>query len=315
MKKSIFYVFLIALCVSLTACSKKQTSVDLRFRLEKGKTYKTIVNMEQEIEQTVMGMKQKMDQNMTMEYSYEVQDIDKEGYRKIKMTYDALRFEQKNPMMTLLYDSKTKEGEDSVFGNIFGSMVGKNIYITVNEKGKVSAVDGFDEIMKGMANSVPAQTEQQKQMVEKMVQEQEKAFGSKETFEKMFGMYADKVLNIGDTWETKMSMQGNFPMNTINKFTLKDIVKGNAVIAVQVEIGSLDGKQSMPGMPDGSMKVSLKGTGTGEILVDIDTGWIVSSTMDQIIDGEIVILPTEEMPDGQKWPMHIVSKITQKESK
>ena len=57
------------------------------------------------------------------------------------------------------------------------------------------------------------------------------------------------------------------------------------------------------------MKIDLKGKGHGELRVDIKTGWILKNDMEQEVSGEIRIAASEQMPEEQKWPIRIVTKV------
>jgi len=54
------------------------------------------------------------------------------------------------------------------------------------------------------------------------------------------------------------------------------------------------------GMP---AKYITSGETSSQIKLDPDTNWIASAEITQVIEGEVEILPSENLPDGLKFPM------------
>ena len=82
-----------------------------------------------------------------------------------------------------------------------------------------------------------------------------------------------------------------------------------AVIEVNTEISSTEGAQKVPGVEKGTMKINLKGKGHGEMHVNIHTGWIMRSDLDQEVSGEITFSSGENGAQEQKWPISLVTKM------
>jgi len=304
-----FLLLGVCLCVFTTSCARKPEIVDLKLKLEKGKIYTTTAQMEQKIEQTIVGRKQDMDQNMKMKISYFVEDVNSEGQRTLKMTYDAIRFEQKSPVGTNVYDSEKEEVDKGIFGQMFAPMVGQAITMKILENGQVTSVKGFKKIIEDIVRNIPAKTEQQKKMVKQMISQQQKSFAGKDTFEQMFKIYPAGPVKVGDSWESVITMKGNFPLKIKNVYTLKDVRVKRAIIDVKTEIVSAEGMQKFPGMEQGIMNIDLKGQGHGEMHVNIKSGWIMRSDMEQDISGEIRMAANEQMPEEMKWPIKMTTKM------
>jgi hypothetical protein len=157
----------------------------------------------------------------------------------------------------------------------------------MSKTGKVESVKGSEKFREAMFNSLDANIPEERRR--QLVGQYGSNFSEeslKSTFEQTSNYFPDKPVKPGDSWNFTTSMASSgLAINIDMKLTLKSI-EGNVVtLDGEGTVSTPEGyEQEMNGM---KVKVNLKGTQTGEIKLDRNTGWIISSTITQSFGGEM----------------------------
>ena len=268
-----------------------QESAVLKMNLKKGLKYLFTTNTSQSITQEVMGNKMDIKQHTNIDYIYEVIESNEQGMH-IKTTYQHILIDTKTPQGNIAYDSKKPDNADSKLKNI-GNMVGKSFTMHVSAEGEVTKVEGMQEIVNSIGGDATTQQLLKQQF-------------SDSAFINMMNMalniYPNKKINIGESWQKDFNaeMAGMMQMNTQNTYTLTNLEKDNAIIAIKsnINLSPLSSKGIL-----GNIEVNLKGTQNGTIKSDRKSGMITTSTIHQEIKGDV-------SAQGMKIPMTIISDIT-----
>lgn len=268
-----------------------QESAILKMNLKKGLKYLFTTNTSQSIAQEVMGNKMDIKQHTNIDYVYEVIESNEQGMH-IKTTYQDILIDTKTPQGNIAYDSKKQNNADSKLKNI-GNMVGKSFTMQVSAEGEVTKVEGMQEIVNSIGGDAATQQLLKQQF-------------SDSAFINMMNMalniYPNKKINIGESWQKDFNaeMAGMMQMNTQNTYTLTNLEKDNATIAIKstINLSPLSSKGIL-----GNIEVNLKGTQNGTIKSDRKSGMITTSTIHQEIKGDV-------SAQGMKIPMNIISDIT-----
>lgn len=275
----------------LAAC-KTGEKLALKLNYEKGKKYYyTSVNA-QEVEQTVMGKTIKSKTTTTTGYLWEVKDIDKEGNFLVTITYDKVE------------TKKEGEGADTPSPLKDDFMKGFTFDMVVTPKGKVKEIKGMEKMMEmamnaAMPDSV-ANDPSSKAMLEPMKEMLKKQFSDESMsslMEQMTDYFPEGEVAVGDKWEKVVNMVTLMPMKITSNYTVKDIKDGVAIIDVESKVEPGQGEALM------GMKVTLNGTQKGTMQINVKTGIIVKSDMDQTMDGTVGMM-------GMSFPMKISGKMT-----
>ena len=278
-------------------------AVDLKFNLEKGKTY--VYNMKTHFDMTMdmMGKKMNTGGDADFGFSMKVDDVDAQGNRMLSSTYDAIRFKVNAMGMDMGYDSKnvgdtTKENMMSgMFRKIFSGMLGKTFKMTMSPAGDVSKIEGLKEMVQSMEDhmNVPeAMREQMKKQMEQSFNDEQ----IKQSFQQGFGFYPGKPVKVGDSWTKNMNRNMNsMSMNMDTKYTVKEIQDNAVVLDIAGTISSLVGKDSSSAMKGMDMKGDMKGT----MEIERTTGLSKKGTMDMTMK---ITAP------GMVQPMDMKSTIT-----
>lgn len=244
----------------------------LRFDMQKGKgyDYEMITSMDQEI----MGQQMQMDMNMY--YSLEVKN-DSGGLKTIESQVD--RFKMKSSIMGMNIDVDTDNPppatEDknpiAMVQKLFGAIKGQRFLMQVNPEGKVEKVTGFEEMAQSIVDSLGVD-EADKEQMKKQFSDQFNSKSAGEQFERMWYIFPNKEVKVGDSWEKTMSLGGNMPGVYHSTYKVTDIEGDMVTLEESTKVDS-DLKEN-----DG--KGSLTGDIKGTIVVDSRSGLVVNSDQD-----------------------------------
>lgn len=252
-----------------TAGGKASSSdaVALKFNLQKGKVYHYAMNME--MEGDVQG--QKMENDMAFDYTLEVVG-DQDTLKTLKTTYDRIKMEMNAGPMNIDFDTNEPQKDSatdlrqnpmSMMSNMFYAMKGKSFEMKVNDKGEVVSVTGMDEMMNAMMNSLTAD-ENARQAMAQAFQSQFNEEAVRKSFEQAFNIFPGKPVKVGDTWTKSISM-GGMGTDIATNYKVKEISGDNVVLDVSADL-NINGS---------------KGTQTGTLKLDANTGLVTDGVMEQ----------------------------------
>lgn len=279
---------------SLYATTEKtnpQQSVLLKMNLQKGAKYLFTTGTDQSISQEIMGNAMQIKQQTTVDYLYDVLENNAEGLH-IKTTYQRFAIQMQSPQGNHSFDSDARNNEDGPLKNM-GGIVGKSFDMYISPEGKVTKVEGMEQIL----NTIGGDESTQELLAQQF---NDSAFMN--MMNTSLHIYPNKEVKKGESWlkNAQASVAGIMEMNLQNTFTLTDFSDAQANLSVQSNIDLLP---SSSGSPLGEVAINLKGTQNGNIVVESKSGLITSSKMHQEISGDIGV-------QGMKIPMTVVSEIT-----
>ena len=276
--------------------------VKLSFNPEKGKKYEYLTEVVQITKNTAMGQEMSSETEMNMKYLMEV--VEKTSQEtQAQFTYQDISYIVTSPMMKMGYDSKnpieTPSDMDKMLDKMFGTLIGKPFTLTIAPDGSVKSVTGMDAIVENMSKAVDADGQIAAQM-SGAIKQQFSENAIKNMFEQSLKTYPDKTVKAGDSWTVENTADiSNMNLKMKNKYTLKEIKKNLADIAVESDLEM---------KPGAGMEGLLTGTQTGVMSVDTKTGIPVSSDLTQIVKGTLKTQGIDILMD-----MTTKSKLTIKE--
>jgi len=170
--------------------------------------------------------------------------------------------------MEIKYDSKdpasTENPMVAKIAEAFSDLIGSSYTMTMDDKGNVKEID-------------------MKELTDNDDLAQNLSSGSN------YAIYPDGKVAVGDSWEKDIEPLETSDMKYHIKYTVLKIGKKETTLGVEGSItaNSID-----------DAEVNLEGTQTGEMIVNTQTGWLISSTIDQELTLDI-----EQA--GQKFPATI----------
>ena len=222
----------------------------------------------------------------------EILGVDKDKNATIQYRFDTIKIMEKISRKTIDYDS-TQDSLSSLFGDIFNGFIGKSFTAKVDKKGHVLDVQGVDDILNSLLDSLPGY-EQNKEETKKIIVK----ILSDDILKRKLKMeyYPDKNINIGDTWESK-DVEVMKPAVVIKKRTL--ISEQDGILHIEIS-NTLDRIPS-------DFKI-LKLNVSGKVDINKNNGLVQSGYEDGNIEGEI----ETTNPQGEKVivPLRISGRST-----
>jgi len=260
------------------------TTAEFKLNLETGKKFQTSMVMDQEIETTSMGQQMNISQTMGFDFDLEVTEKNAQGNYVLKNTYKRVFMKQSMPGMGGMGDteldtqdpSKNKGMMATTMAEVFNKFIGKSFDTEHQPNGKIVRTT-LNELMTEISGE---------------------AGGQMQDYSNYSVAFPDKPVKIGESWEseTKQNTEG-IEMVTKTKYTLKGIKDGVA----EVELDGTIGSNEIAGESGTTGKIT--GTQKGTSYIDLKTGWVKETKMNQDLNMEI-----DQM--GMKMPMKVKGTIT-----
>jgi len=307
--RAVVVLLIAAGAICAAAGVARAEKVSLRLKLAEGKTYNLKMTAQQKISQTIGGRKVDMDQTLGMGYSFAVTDVDAEGTISAKVTYDSVLFRQKGPTGTVEYDSAHPTETVNPMAKAFAAQLGQSFTLALTPEGRITKVEGVDKLFAHVLRSMDIPAGPQRDALEKSPKQQFGDQAMQDSMEQLTAIYPDGPVDVGDSWERKVTMAKGFPMQLENTWQLKSRKDGRATIDVKSKISS-NANADPISMGPVSLKYDFTGDQKGELVLDEATGWTVSAKTTQKLTGKVNVKGAPGMPAGMSWPITIESTIT-----
>lgn len=251
-----------------------QKKVKLSYKLEQGKSFNIITEVDQDIVFDANGQTMTLDQTIRTKSVSTIENVD-DNQLTIKTTMSAMRMSQSIFGMEIIYDSEDdatmQNPMAAKIGEALEKLIGASYSTIIDSRGNVQSYDlgdfaGNDE----MTNNISSGNS--------------------------YVVYPDKKISIGDSWEADIMPLKESDMKVFSKYTLIKASKKLATIKVEsiISANNIEGEE-----------LKMDGSIIGEIIIDPRTGWTNESNMDMEIEMEIDA-------DGMKFPATISGTITLK---
>lgn len=272
MKNQFSVFYLVTLLLTITSFSVvAQKSADLKYSLNQGDNYNYVIDIDQDVTFDANGQTMALDQIMKFETVTLVAGVTPDSIN-LTTTINRVVMTQGIFGMTMTYDSddpaSAQNPMTAKIAESMGMVVGKSYTQVMDERGNVIRMD-MGSIAEGenLADNLNSGGQ--------------------------FGLYPDHKVSVGDTWEKDLTPVKESDMKIHGKYTLLKLSGKQATIGYE-------GIISANTMQDMDMK--LDGTQKGEMIVDVKTGWLIESSIDQDMN-----LDLEQ--NGQKFPATISGTI------
>ena len=244
-----------------------QKKVELRYNLTTGDQYTYNIETDQDITFEASGQTMVRNSKIGFEMTGTVNDNASENIA-IKTIIDRVTMTQSIFGMEIKYDSKdpstTENPMAAKIAEAFSGLIGSSYTMIMDNKGNVKEVDmseltDNDDLAQNLSS------------------------GSN------YAIYKDGKVAVGDSWEKDIEPLKTSDMKYHLKYTVLKISKKETTLGVEglITANSID-----------DAEVNLKGTQSGEMIVDTQTGWLIKSVIDQELTLDIE-------QGGQKFPATI----------
>lgn len=277
-----------------------QKSYVLKQNFPIGKKYDFTLISDQVINQQMAGQKLSLSQNIGTEYSFDIRNG--EGLEKdIEVTYKRIFMKSKGMGNQLDMDS---EDADTTKENSFRGLKGATFHMVMLPNGSIKSLTGIEQMVTNMVSKMKADSTKAAN-IKASLNQQFNAEGLKQTLESSLKIYPAQPVKIGESWTVDTKMQLNMPVETITKYTLKEVKDNIAYLNINGTLVSKGSFQSMGNKID----TDLTGTNIGDAELDLKTGLILKSHLRMEFSGKM-------QTGGQNIDFELqgINKIVGKES-
>ncbi len=270
LKLLIAIVFLFPVLPQQASAQKK---VSLRYNLQKGEKYITHTSTNQDITMQAQGQTMTMSQVITSDISTVIKESTSDtivtSNKMDKMTMKQTMFGQE-----LNYDSSDPStyasGRGKQIGDALNKMIGKSYTIKMDRQGNIGSYDMSALLKEG--GQVSSNLKSGNNYI----------------------VFPKHKVKVGDSWEADIKPMKTDNMQIHMKYTLKKVSGKKATIGIEgtITANKINGTT-----------MNLSGTQSGEVVVNLKTGWPVSSHMTQDVKMKLE-------KNGMEIPMEISSTIT-----
>jgi len=295
-KINTLYLVLISILL-LTSCRENdhkqhkntEKKYKLSFHLKPGdKYYYTITaatNMKLEVQEKVVENKN----NATIGLIYEMLN-DSAGNHLLRITYDSFHILTRKGEEEKEIDAANAASSTDPSEKILGIIKGSSVLMSINDKGKVVAVNGFNTMMDKIMASVNVSD-----IPSTQVQEIRKQLSAmlgddflKTNMEQNFGMLPDTGVYIGDSWKKDAIQQGDMHLNSTGNFTLEEVDNGVAKIKSSSDFDNAI--QNNPVIMGFKAAADFKGKEEGTYAVDINSGILTNAKSNTSMQGNVQVM-------------------------
>jgi hypothetical protein len=252
-------------------CVHAQKSVDLRYNVSSGDRYTMTMEIDQDIVFEANGQQMALDQMINFKLLSEVSEATADSI-KLKHQLNAVKMTQGIFGMTVTYDSEDpatlQNPMAAKVGEQFTAIIGQSFFMNMDKKGNVGSMD-----MRNVTDNDD--------------------FADNLNSGGQFVAFPDGKVKVGESWEKDIfaSDESNMKFNAV--YTLLKVTGKEATIGLEATIKA---------NPNDDSDLNLSGTQTGEMIVDLKTGWLIESTTSQDLELEVE-------QNGQKYPATISGTI------
>lgn len=272
-------IFGVALSMLLSACgggnsksgnnaaSGSNGEYTIQYNFSEGDSYRLDMVMDMKVSQQGMEMGTTMD----MKTHSDITKVDGDLYT-MEMMYDEIKMSATG-LMQMSFDSNTPDTIATIenMSPLFKALIGKPLEIIIDKNGKVQSISGSEKLTEAMRNSLDESIDEStRNMMMAQIGQQFNDESLKSMMEQSAGYFPGKPVKVGDSWSSIVNVQS---VKVDMTMTLKSVENDVATIEGAGEISATEGAVTLEGNQKAVIKVNMK------------TGWIISSEMNQVMNG------------------------------
>lgn len=286
---------IIALLFMATQMTDAKSKVLLRLNFQKGDSFKMTMTTDNNIDQQMMGQPMKIVQKMMMGMSYKVVDVLPDKNYVIEYSFDKMKMDMDVNGQKMIIDTEDTTGNETTIK--IKDLTSMQLKFTMNSQGKILSINGIDEYVAKIGNN--------QQLAQAL-----SMFTNEDNFKASFGQYLgyfpDNEVEVGSKWDTSFIMPALMNMNMMMHFTVDDILDDQIVLGVNSDV-NIDNSIDNNGM---KMQINVTGTQTGTMKVDLKSGFVGTTDINQKFDMKMK-MKNPQTDEDMEIPMimNAVSKV------
>ena len=265
----------IALLIGSTMIAQ---TANLKFNLEKNKTYRVKANTVQSTSYSGGGMQQNINVNSTMYFSLKALSADADNFQA-EVKFDSIIFSMTMPTMKIEINS-AKDGNikspdiSTALGSLFHRLSSNTFAVKMAYTGNIIEISNYQTIADNILQGVDS-LQGQAQMMQAQAKGMFTEPALRGMIEAVTAYLPGKEVKEGDKWVSVFSQSGmGATMQTTNNLKLKKISGKQAEITGDATIE-----------PTGGAASDVRGVSKSSLTIDVNSGWIIKGSSKQHSQG------------------------------
>jgi hypothetical protein len=221
--------------------------------------------------------------------TYEISK-DSTGNHKLKLVYDKFHIKLKDLNGEQEINAANGANSYNPIGKILNNLVGSAVTVTLSPKGDVLSVSGTQEISAKILTGVNAEDPNVRKNIQEQISKLAGESFIKNTLQQGFTIGPDTAVQVGDSWQSKTSQEGEIKFDAVSTYTLKSVKNGMARINEESTITNPGTTSTVMGYEAMS---NMKGKQEGYVETDMKTGMLLQSESTTSIKGTMQIMGRE----------------------
>ncbi|MCA1751227.1 MAG: DUF6263 family protein [Cryomorphaceae bacterium] len=273
------------------------SKTELKFNLKPGKVYHQSVTIFNNTKQTAMGQEMEFS-STTSSSTYFERKADADNGAAYDMWYGEMSMEFEGMGQSQKFSSTdTAEG----MGSMLGKLTEQKFVAVISHTGTIEEVRGLEELIQKAAGEGEGGDQMSRQISESFGD-----VGLERNLEFGINIFPEGKVKKGSSWSKSHYSNSGMPVIVENTYTLKAVNGKTAEIEVNGTF-SVDPENATGDMQGMEATFFFDGTRTGTLTVEIETGWVISGTLNDDIGGSVTIAANAQVPDGMTVPMELVN--------
>jgi len=295
-----------------TATPEKKVTEEkvlLSYNLKEGQKYYITTKMDMDVSQTLPGQAvQNIQSSVEIGNKIDVKKVDKDGVASATVTFDHIVFESTTPAGKVTFDSNKQNENLNPALLPFKALKGLSYEMNLSTSGKIKSLNGVDKIIDSILASLSDLDPKLKPVISAQISKQFSEKALTESFEKTSAIYPDHKVALGDTWDVTIELSNPYSMKSKNIYTLNKNLENTFEIGIEGSLKSMDNNIQQMGQI--AFKQELSGSSKGSYIINKESGWIESGTINQDVSGKLVNIPNEQMKNEMTIPFSMKIKTT-----
>jgi hypothetical protein len=295
MKTIVSVLFTAIFSISLMA----QSPVNLKYNLEKGKTYRVKTVMKQNQKRTMQGTEQVTEVENTLYFSLKALSLTPDFFIA-EVKFDTITNSVSMPKMefsSAIEGDMKSEKTDDIMNCVLNRLSKSTLVVKMAYSGHVIDIMNHQVVAKTILMDVDSIKGQSAMMLKPRIEMMAQKEDLKSMIEGITVLHPNKNVAIGDKWNTQYtSSGGGFGFLISTAYTLNKLDKKEASIKGEINIEPA----AMKPMEMNGAKITMELRGTGEVEMQVapTTGWIINGKSETQMSGNMNV-----EAQGQTYPM------------
>ncbi len=281
--------------------SVSQKKINLELNLKIGDKYIYEYRSLSETKQEIMGENQSINKNDFLKYSFYVKGKPSDTTYYIEFAYKKINYKIKIQNNVDIFDTDSTENKTSFETELLSSFINRNVYLTINKKGKILKINKLDFYS----------VEDSLNKTDKLSNEY---FSKSALSELLFPVkFPYTKINLQEKWTNNDTVTINILDIYNTSYICTAIDKNSSYINKSSKISTKKDKTLI--LNNIFFNYDMKGTSTGNDIINNVSGIIQKSVKVQNVKGIVSIKYSKDSEPAYSWPITIKKTISLKTHK